>query len=112
LDQPVLIPAVTDAKSSDAAVLLPAVADPLRWRIVRLLAREPLCTCHLQEELGARQTLVSHHLRVLREAGIVAGEPCGRFTYYRLVPGALDGLAAAIGALAASARADVPRRPC
>lgn len=90
--------------------MLRLLADPVRWRIVGLLAREQLCTCHLQEELGARQTLVSHHLRALRDAGVVETEPCGRFTYYRLAAGALDRLITDLGGLAVGA--DVPKRPC
>ncbi|KOG29654.1 MULTISPECIES: ArsR/SmtB family transcription factor [Streptomyces] len=72
------------------AELLRALADPLRLRVVCLLAREPLCTTHLVEETGARQTNLSNHLRVLREAGAVETEPCGRFTYYRLRPDTLS----------------------
>lgn len=88
-------------------------ADPLRARIVGLLAREQLCTCHLTAETGAKETTVSHHLRVLREAGMVEASPSGRFTYYRLLPEAVDRLAGSFVALAEQARAatDV-RRPC
>lgn len=50
--------------------LLRVLADPLRLRIVTLLARETLCTTHLVEETGARQTNLSNHLKVLREAGV------------------------------------------
>lgn len=79
--------------SPAAAVALAAqfalLADPLRLRIVESLAREQLCTCHLIEITGAKQTTVSHHLRILREAGVVAVEAEGRFTWYRLTPGAL-----------------------
>jgi ArsR family transcriptional regulator len=67
--------------------------------------------CHLVEELGATQSLVSHHLRVLRDAGLVTGERWRYWTYYRLVPGAVDGIAARLS----SSVADVPpksRRPC
>src|SRR4051794_14005343 len=85
--------------------LIRVLADPLRLTIVTLLARETLCVCHLVEETGAKQTNLSNHLRVLREAGLVETEPCGRFTYYRLLPAALDALAAAIGELADQARA-------
>ena len=92
--------------------LLPVVADPLRWRILTLLATEQLCTTHLQELLGAKQTLVSHHMKVLREAGLLDTEPCGRFTYYRLRPGALDGVAGALAGLAEAAHGDVARRAC
>ncbi len=92
---------------------LDVFADPLRTQIVGLLAREQLCTCHLVEDTGAKQTTVSHHLKVLREAGMVESEPCGRFTYYRLRPDVLDELTRHLGELAAAARAaaDV-RRPC
>jgi ArsR family transcriptional regulator, arsenate/arsenite/antimonite-responsive transcriptional repressor len=93
--------------------LVRAVADPLRMRIVELLAAEQLCTCHLVEELGATQTNVSNHLRVLREAGAITSEPAGRYTYHRLVPERLDSLAGAFAELAAQARlAVVVKRPC
>jgi len=69
------------------------LADPLRLQIVESLAREHLCTCHLIEITGARQTTISHHLRILREAHVILGEAQGRFTWYRLAPGAFaDGL--------------------
>jgi ArsR family transcriptional regulator len=97
---------------TDVASLLPVVADPLRWRILTLLAGAELCTTHLQDLLGAKQTLVSHHMKVLREAGLVDTAPCGRFTYYRLRAGALDGLRDAMASLADAGRADVTRRPC
>ncbi|MFJ6984304.1 MULTISPECIES: ArsR/SmtB family transcription factor [unclassified Streptomyces] len=80
------------------------LGDPLRLRIVTLLARETLCTTHLVEETGARQTNLSNHMKVLREAGIVETEPCGRFTYYKLRPDVLAGLSEQFAALAASAR--------
>lgn len=80
--------------------VLKVLADPLRMQIVTLLAAESLCTCHLIEATGARQTNLSNHLRVLREAGIVESEPCGRFTYYRVVPVGLRAVAASMTALA------------
>lgn len=84
--------------------LMRVLGDPLRLRIVTLLARETLCTTHLVEETGARQTNLSNHLKVLREAGVVDTEPCGRFTYYRLKPEVLEGLAGSFAELAAAAR--------
>lgn len=95
--------------------LLRILADPLRAQIVSLLADEALCTCHIVEETGARQTNVSKHLRALREAGLVDTEPWGRFTYYRLRPEALEQVAAELGELAAAARdvqAHQRKRPC
>ncbi|WP_199430890.1 ArsR/SmtB family transcription factor [Qaidamihabitans albus] len=93
--------------------VLRVLADPLRARIVELLARESLCTCHLVEETGASQTNVSNHLRSLREAGLVSAEPAGRYTYYRLNAEAVRTLAASLSALAdiADVQAET-RRPC
>ncbi|MEU2433279.1 metalloregulator ArsR/SmtB family transcription factor [Streptomyces sp. NPDC007861] len=85
--------------------LIRVLADPLRLQIVTLLARETLCTTHLVEETGARQTNLSNHLRVLREAGVVDTEPCGRFTYYRLRPEVIESLAGQFADLAETARA-------
>ena len=93
--------------------LVRALADPLRRQIVELLAKEQLCTCHLVELTGARQTNLSNHLRVLREAGLVVTEPAGRYTYYRLRPEALASLANTLTELAALASdAEQIRRPC
>lgn len=87
------------------ADLIRVLGDPLRLRIVALLARETLCTTHLVEETGARQTNLSNHLKVLREAGVVETEPCGRFTYYKLRPEVIEQMARAFAELAATARA-------
>src|SRR5690606_4776375 len=84
--------------------LIRVLADPLRLQIVTLLAQETLCTTHLVEETGARQTNLSNHLRVLREAGVVETEPCGRYTYYKLRPDVLASLAGQFADLAESAR--------
>ncbi|MFC7621516.1 ArsR/SmtB family transcription factor [Microlunatus sp. GCM10028923] len=89
------------------------LADPLREQIVELLAEQPACTCHLVEDTGAKQPTVSHHLKVLREAGLVEAEPYGRYTYYRVVPEVLDRTASRIAALADRARATSgDRREC
>ncbi|WP_182876443.1 MULTISPECIES: ArsR/SmtB family transcription factor [unclassified Microbispora] len=85
--------------------LLRVLADPLRLQIVTLLARETLCTTHLVEETGARQTNLSNHLKVLRDAGVVDTEPCGRFTYYRLKPDVIAALAGRFAELAETAHA-------
>jgi arsenate reductase (thioredoxin) len=79
-----------------------ALGEPLRWRIVELLASEQLCVAHLAEELATAQPLVSHHLKVLREAGLVETDRYRYWSYYRLHPGALVRLAATLGMLARS----------
>ena len=92
---------------------LKLLADPLRARIIVLLARESLCVCHIVEETGAQQTNVSNHLRALRRAGLVETEPSGRYTYYRLRPQAIEALAAQLGELIrTAARSTDRKRPC
>jgi ArsR family transcriptional regulator len=94
-------------------LVLRALADPTRQRIVELLAGEQLCTCHLVEELPATQTNVSNHLRVLREAGLVVSEQAGRYTYHRLVPERLEQVSGELGRLASRSRLAVSvKRPC
>jgi arsenate reductase len=80
-----------------------ALGDPLRWRIMELLATEQLCVAHLAEELGVGQPLVSHHLKVLRGAGLIEPDRYRYWTYYRLRPAALVRLAATLGLVARSA---------
>ncbi|KOG28916.1 ArsR/SmtB family transcription factor [Streptomyces resistomycificus] len=93
--------------------LIRVLSEPLRLQIVTLLARETLCTTHLVEETGAKQTNLSNHLKVLREAGVVETEPCGRFTYYRLRPEVLETLAGQFTALAETARTNADsKRAC
>ncbi len=104
-NQPVMTSAETDG-------LLRTLADPLRARIVELLAGEQLCTCHLVEQSGARQTNVSNHLRVLREAGLVESRQAGRYTFYRLRPEPLAALAGHYAVLADRARGAQLRGPC
>ena len=73
-----------------------ALADPVRLRLVSLLATAEggaVCACDLVEPLGKSQPTVSHHLKVLRDAGLVASEKKGLWVYYYVPPGALDALA-------------------
>jgi ArsR family transcriptional regulator len=98
---------------------LEALAHPARVAMVRLLAELPdehtlrdprcgtaygVCFCHLKEKTGLSAPTVSHHLRILREAGLVEGVRVGRWTYYRLRPGALEALAQELLSLARQAR--------
>jgi len=99
---------------SAASDALRVLADPLRYRIVEMLSREQLCTCHIVEQTGAGQTNVSNHLRVLGDAGLVEAEPAGRFTYYWLRPNSLEDLSEHLAALGEAARAtrDARRPAC
>ena len=101
--------------STDVDVMAPAlkiVAEPLRWRVVELLADEELCVCHLVEALGVAQPLVSHHLRILRDARLVETSRYRYLTYYRLCPEQLASLGRAVSDLAHGAPpAGARRRP-
>jgi ArsR family transcriptional regulator len=94
------------------AAMLKALAEPARWRIVERLVEEDLCVCHLVEDLEIAQPLVSHHLKTLREAGIVDSERFKQWTYYRLSPDALAAVAAELVALGRAANRAGRRRPC
>jgi DNA-binding transcriptional ArsR family regulator len=74
---------------------LAALADPTRLAIVRQLAAESeTCACDFTSCCDVRQPTVSHHLRVLREAGVVISERRGQWIFYRLAPGTADRLGA------------------
>lgn len=96
-------PPTRDAIDAENAELLArslkAIADPARIRIVSMVAAHEdaeACVCDLTEPLGLSQATVSHHLKVLVEAGILSRDKRGTWAYYRLVPGALDSLAKTI----------------
>jgi ArsR family transcriptional regulator len=85
--------------AENLAIVLKAVSDPTRLRLLSLVAAHEggeACICNLTEPVGLSQPTVSHHMRVLVEAGLLAREQRGKWAYFTLVPGALDELAAAI----------------
>lgn len=61
-----------------------ALADPTRWRIVRLVADDALCVCELADILGMPQSSVSSHVQVIRKAGLLESEKCEKWTYFRI----------------------------
>ena len=89
---------------SDATVLarqFAALADPVRLRLVSLLANAEggtVCACDLVEPVGKSQPTVSHHLKVLGQAGLVTSERHGRNIWYAVAPAALESLRAALAA--------------
>ena len=80
-DDAVLLAAGTSATLAER---LKALADPTRLRMLDLLAaqREPLCVCEITARFDLRQPTISHHLRILREAGLIGGEKRGVWSYY------------------------------
>lgn len=88
------------AVAVELARRLKAIADPARLRLLSLVAAHDggeACVCDLIEPLGLSQPTVSHHLKVLVEAGLLSRDKRGVWAYYALVPGALDTLSGIIG---------------
>lgn len=73
-----------------------ALGDPTRLLVLTRLAGGERCVCDLLEQIDVAPNLLSYHLKVLREAGLVEGTRRGRWVDYRLAPGGLDALRAAI----------------
>jgi ArsR family transcriptional regulator, arsenate/arsenite/antimonite-responsive transcriptional repressor len=96
-----------EASGADAAVsLLQVVADPVRWAVLQQLAAQPSCVCNLQEHVPIPANLLSYHLKVLREAGLVTSSRRGRWIDYALAPDALKRLHAALPGAAHPAGAE------
>lgn len=96
----------------DGETRLRALADPTRLELCRRLAAEELCVCHLVEDMGLGQSLLSHHLGVLREARLVVQRRHSYWTYYRLDPEAFELLAEEFDSLAQAAKGPLASRPC
>jgi ArsR family transcriptional regulator, arsenate/arsenite/antimonite-responsive transcriptional repressor len=98
--QPALVSEPMDEKSAAGlAQVFKALGDPVRLRLISLIgAREggEVCVCDLTSAFDLTQPTISHHLRVLREAGLIDSERRGTWVYYRLVPAALERMAAVL----------------
>jgi len=90
-----------DAASADrVAPVLKALADPVRLRLVSLIASHDqgeACVCDLNDAFDLSQPTISHHLKVLHEVGLLERSKRGVWVYYRVVPGALADLATLLG---------------
>jgi ArsR family transcriptional regulator, arsenate/arsenite/antimonite-responsive transcriptional repressor len=98
---PLLREPITAGQAADLARKLKALADPTRLRLVSMVAAHEggeACVCDLTEPLGLTQPTISHHLKILVEAGIFTRDKRGVWAYYALVPSALDALSAALSA--------------
>lgn len=91
---------LSQTQADQIASLLKALADPVRLRLMSLVASHPggeACVCDLNDAFDLSQPTISHHLKVLRDAGLVDRDKRGVWVYYRARPEALAGLAALIG---------------
>jgi ArsR family transcriptional regulator, arsenate/arsenite/antimonite-responsive transcriptional repressor len=97
--EPVVHPEVQRAQAERLAAIAKAIGDPIRLQLLDVLRRHAgrVCVCELTPLFDVSQPTVSHHLRVLREAGLVDSERRGLWAYYYVLPGALEELGAWMG---------------
>ena len=96
---PLLREPITADQAAGLARMLKALADPTRLRLVSMVAAHDsgeACVCDLTEPLGLTQPTISHHLKILVDAGIFTRDKRGVWAYYALVPQALNALAAVL----------------
>ncbi len=74
----------SDEEARDVASFFKAISDPARVKIICALANGELCVCELMEAMGMQQTVVSHHLKILKYAGIVSDRKSGKWVNYSL----------------------------
>jgi ArsR family transcriptional regulator len=86
-------------QSDQARALLKALAEPLRLQVIEALGGGERCVCDLTADLGLAQSKLSFHLKVLKEAGLLADRQEGRWIYYRLRPEAIEQLRGWLAAL-------------
>jgi ArsR family transcriptional regulator len=95
----------TDPLAAANVAVLQAVADPVRWAVMATLAEAPRCVCDIQARIPIPSNLLSYHLKVLREAGLVTSSRRGRWVDYAMAEDAQDRMRAALpGALVAVTR--------
>jgi ArsR family transcriptional regulator len=108
---PVLQARLDKAEAEELAGVFKALADPGRLRLLSFIAAQPgaeACVCYLTEPSGLSQPTVSHHLKVLNDAGLLEREKRGAWVYYRVAPARLEAVRAALAP--ASPRQRVARR--
>ena len=89
---------LTEEEAAELADVLAALADPVRLRLFSIVAaRGEVCSCELEAPLHRSQPTVSHHTKVLAEAGLLSGEKRGRWTWWSIAPGRLVALRQALG---------------
>jgi ArsR family transcriptional regulator len=88
---------LSESDATELARVFAALADPVRLRLLSLVADGgEVCSCDLEEPLGKSQPTISHHTKALAEAGLLTGEKVGRWMMWQVVPERLAALRAAL----------------
>jgi ArsR family transcriptional regulator len=89
---------LSQREAEQAAPVLAAMADPIRLRLLSIVAAEgEVCSCNLEGPLGKSQPTISHHTRILADAGLIVGERRGKWTWWRVVPERLEDMRRLLG---------------
>ena len=95
---PVVESPLSEEEAGELARVLGALADPVRLRLFSMVAaRGEVCSCELEEPLGRAQPTISHHTKILAEAGLLSGEKRGRWVWWTIAPSRLAALRHALG---------------
>jgi ArsR family transcriptional regulator, arsenate/arsenite/antimonite-responsive transcriptional repressor len=96
---PIAADALSEDQAEQLAPAFKALGDPVRLRLLSMIAarRGEVCVCDLTEAFAVTGPTISHHLRVLREVGLIQCERRGTWVYYWLEPGVLSGLGRLLG---------------
>ncbi len=100
---PVTAGVVTDEAAEALARMFKALGDPTRVKLLSMIAAAPegeACICDMTEPVGLSQPTVSHHMKLLVEAGLATREQRGKWAYYRVAPDVLKALASALSPIA------------
>ena len=89
---------LSEPEAERLAEVLAALADPVRLRLLSMVtAEDQVCSCDLERPLGRSQPTISHHTRVLCDAGLIVGDKVGKWTWWRAVPEQLAAVRKALG---------------
>ena len=95
---PITEAALGERNATELAGVFAALSDPVRLRLLSIVAAEgEVCSCNLEAPLGKSQPTISHHTRVLAEAGLIEGEKRGRWMWWHLVPEQVERLRQLLG---------------
>ncbi|MCU1363502.1 MAG: ArsR family transcriptional regulator [Acidimicrobiaceae bacterium] len=101
---------LSSADSEDLAAVFAALGDPVRLRLFSIIsATGEVCSCNLEGPLERSQPTVSHHTKILAEAGLIAGDKRGRWVWWHVVPERLDAIRSVLSPSGANHCADISR---